>query len=433
MMKKVMTGAVSLVAAGLMSSGVALAAQGYSNAAPAGDLSARVAAMEKTLEVISKHENRPTQASEMWNKHIRLSGGIAVDYKVAGSLGNESAEDQAAASTPSAFTGVNVKRFGINDAFLNVDAMVNDWVSARVGLSYTAVTENYEFSHNFGTNRNFNLDQAYVTMSNFEKSPFYFRAGQQYFDFGHYDLHPIAKSFTQVLTEVNDIGLQVGFIDNTGFNGSVFVTELPYQKREDDGMVHRHRKGLGYGGSVSYGIKDVNDSFDVHGKLGYLSNITMLDAYVRNANDGNSGHNGSYEDTVRAVSANLGIVSGPFDVNAAYAGAMNKFSNNDVEQRVGKGGRPNAFELNAGYKFNYYDHDHKVVLGYATSSEASSMGLPKDRYYVDYNVEVYKNTNFTLEYAHDKDYGTSDLGTDGESRTGKNFNVVTARLAVNFG
>ncbi len=62
------------------------------------------------------------------------------------------------------------------------------------------------------------------------------------------------------------------------------------------------------------------------------------------------------------------------------------------------------------------------------------MGLPEDRYYVDYSVGLYKNTGLTLQWSHDVDYNSSNLVSTGEDyATGRNYNVVTARLAVNFG
>ena len=142
-------GAISLVSLGLLSSNPALAATASDSEMTS--MRTRVAEMEATLASMSQQDGRPAQANSAWSKYIRMSGGINVDTKLAGTIGdNDNYYNSSGGSAPFAsgdahktsgrFTGENVKRFGINDAYFNIDADVTNWVSARVGVTYESVS-----------------------------------------------------------------------------------------------------------------------------------------------------------------------------------------------------------------------------------------------------------------------------------------------------
>lgn len=419
---------VGLATVGLVSGTSALAAQADQDMP---SMKARVAQLEATLAQMSQQDGRPAQANGAWSKYIRVSGGVNVDTKLVGSLGlNDTQSATNAARTPGRFTGENVRRVGINDAFLNVDADVNDWISGRVGVTYSAVTDNYNIGmDDLDTDLNFHVDQAYVTMANFDKQPYYMRAGLQYVDFGSYSLHPITKPFTQVMTEINDVAIQVGALDMSGVNGSFFIMQTPYGKAESPTETSNRRQ-VNYGGSLSYDYPS-NDDMAYHVKVGYLENMVGLDSFARVA----GASTWTYTDAIPMGSLAGGVSSGPFAANFEYDTAFKSFHDDDgITYQVGRNAKPKAVDLNVSYKFKYLDNrDNTVVVGYDRSWEASVMGLPRDRYYVDYTVGLYKNTDVTLEWTHDNDYSSNNLNPDGFVSSGRNFNVVSARLAVNFG
>lgn len=435
-------GVVSLVTIGLLS-GPVLAAQGVQAGQDMSSLKNRVSHLEATLESISQQDGRPAQQNGSWNQFIKVSGGANVDMKLIGSIGNnieQTSTDQA--TTAGRFTGEQINRFAVNDAYLNFDADINEWFDARVGLSFDTLSNTFYNvgRSDLGTNSAFHVDQAYITYANLDKEPYYLRAGVQYFDYGTYQLHPITKSFTQVLTEVNDVGVQVGMIDNNGWNVSLFAVDTPFNHYDDNENIAanvENRTSLNFGASVGYTHQE-NQDFSYHGKVGYLSNLVSLNSYSR-GRTGGSPVNGNYSEAVHGMSLDLGIDSGPFALNASYTGALKSFSDLDVQEQIGVNARPAAADINASYNFKYMDNrDNKITIGYDRSWEASSFGLPKDRYYAEYMLGLYKNTDVFLRWDHDNDYSSNfatapDSDGDVFDASGKNYNVVTARLAVNFG
>lgn len=465
--KKVVA-SLSLVTVGLLGGGVVLAAQADQES----DVSAlkdRVSQMESTLATLSQTSKRDVQENPNWSQYIRLSGGLAVDTKLAGSLGDNITPIPAPTSlpapsssvTPTAandattagrFTGENIQRVGVNDAFLNIDANVNDWTTARLGFTYTNVSNYYDSTaRQFAGNgiNGLSLDQAYVTMANFNEYPYYARLGVQYVDYGMYDLHPITKPFTQVFSEIDDAALQIGLIDANGLRASAFLLPIPGVKKLDSSDEAGNNTELNYGGSIAYAGELQSSAVNYTIKAGYLANIAGLDVWSRDnvpgvdINDSQLG--GDYHSAVPGLAVNFVVASGPFDASVGYAGAVKSFSDGDViyqfdENGEGKNAKPNAASLSAGYSFKFWDdRTNRIGLGYDRSWQASPFGLPEHRYSVNYSLDLFKNTSFTLQWDHDVDYDknnvTSITSQDNGTAfaTGKNFNVVTARVAVNFG
>ena len=447
-------GAISLVSLGLLSSNPALAATASDSEMTS--MRTRVAEMEATLASMSQQDGRPAQANSAWSKYIRMSGGINVDTKLAGTIGdNDNYYNSSGGSAPFAsgdahktsgrFTGENVKRFGINDAYFNIDADVTNWVSARVGVTYESVSTNYTMGKSsLDTNSAFHVDQAYATIADFDKEPYYLRAGLQYVDFGSYELHPITKSMVQEMTELNDVAVQIGMLDLSGINASAFFLETGLNKVDEEGTdpdVTRNRNQINWGITASY-HGDMRDTAAYNLEVGYLDNMIDVEGFQRFiATTAMSTAKTSYKNKVPEVYLGAGITSGPFTVKASYVTALRSFNEDDaipVEYMVGEAAKPSAGRLEAEYTFKYFENrDNTVGVSYDRSWEASPLGLPKDRYSVSYKVGLYQNTDFILQWDHDNDYGTNKLVTapsdTQEFASGRHYNVVTARLAVNFG
>ena len=443
-------GAISLVSLGLLSSNPALAATASDSEMTS--MRTRVAEMEATLASMSQQDGRPAQANSAWSKYIRMSGGINVDTKLAGTIGYNDDDYNSkdgggpfasgdAHKTSGRFTGENVKRFGINDAYFNIDADVTNWVSARVGVTYESVSTNYTMGKSaLDTSSAFHVDQAYATISDFDKEPYYLRAGLQYVDFGSYELHPITKSMVQEMTELNDVAVQIGMLDLSGINASAFFLETGLNKVDEEGTdsdVTRNRNQINWGITASY-HGDMRDTAAYNLELGYLDNMVDVEGFQRFIATADKT---SYLNKVPELYMGAGVTSGPFSVKASYVTALRSFNEDDavpVEFMDGEAAKPSAGRLEAGYTFKYFNNrDNTLGVSYDRSWEASPLGLPKDRYSVSYKVGLYQNTDFILQWDHDNDYGTNKLvGSTTffpQYASGRHYNVVTARLAVNFG
>jgi hypothetical protein len=286
------------------------------------------------------------------------------------------------------------------------------------------------------TDTEFHVDQAYITIADFDKQPYYLRAGLQYVDYGSYELHPITKTMVQELTELNDVAVQVGMLDVSGINASAFVLETGLNKVDEDELVNytRNRRQLNWGISASY-HGDMRDTAAYDLKIGYLDNMVDVEGFQRFIMETGKSE---YENKVPEFYLGAGVTSGPFAFKAAYASALRSFNKDDttpVDFMDGEAAKPSAGRLEAEYTFKYFNNrDNTFGVSYDRSWEASMLGLPKDRYSVMYKLGLYQNTDLVLQWDHDNDYGTNKLvNNTPDYASGRHYNVVTARLAVNFG
>jgi len=177
----------------------------------------------------------PNPCNPGWFNRVQLSGGVNVDI---GKWGNRNSN----------LMGVNYQRLSINDAYLNIAATVNDWTKVFASVSYNTATindplgsslnglSNAEYSSAYsnnvisGSSNTLQLEQAYTTLGNFDVSPIFVQIGKQFQDFGRYEIHPITRSLTQVMSETLAASAKVGFIVPAGVHGALYIFDDPINK-----------------------------------------------------------------------------------------------------------------------------------------------------------------------------------------------------------
>lgn len=386
--------------------------------------------MDQTTQSIGR--SMPNACNAGWFNRVQVSGGINVDL---GKFGNRNGS----------YMGENYQRFSLNDAYLNIGATINDWAKAFASLSYstpTTVADDFSFStgeysaayanniQSDGQN-NVQLEQAYATLGNFDESPVYIQVGKQFQDFSRYEIHPITRSMTQVLSETLATSGKLGFILPMGFSGGIFAFDDPTAK------VGQTARPTNYG--VSLGIDQPSDALGWDLGAAYLYNMLGVNdvAYAVQ----NFTHNAGYNTRASGLALYGDINSGPFILNGRYTTALQRFNPNDIPENgiadvtgttvnpAASGAKPWAAGIQAGYGFEGWGRDQNVYLGYQTSRQAAGIDLPKSRWLVGYGVNAFgKNTNIGIEWDHDQAYSTSDGG--GSSN---NTNLVSVRTAVKFG
>jgi hypothetical protein len=374
----------------------------------------------------------PNPCNPGWYNRIQVSGGVNFDL---GKFGNRNNDIQ----------GENYQRFSLNDVYLNVAANVNEWTKAFVSVDYSDTTTTggvasgtYGYSSVY-RNRDLSLEQAYATLSNFDVSPIYVQAGKQFQDFSRYEIHPITRSMTQVLSESLATSVKVGFILPMGLNGSIYGFDDPIDK------VGQTKTTTNYGASLGYEMPSDQLGWDVG--AGWLYN--MIGAQdVAHAVSNFTG--GGYNRRADAVAVYGDVNSGPFALGVRWTGAVSRFSASDLPRNGSadllvttvvptgvttytiadgsSGAKPWAVGVDGAYSFEAFGcRNNNIYLGYQHSHESAAVGLPKDRYLLGYNVDLYKNTNVGLEWDHDNAYSYSHGGNS------KNTNLVSLRGAVKFG
>ena len=402
-----------------------------------------VSTYTKTLVEMNQNVGRslPNPCNPGWYDRIRVSGGINVDL---GKWGNRNAN----------LMGENYQRLSLNDVYLNIDGTVNDWTRVFASISYMTATTNGNpgifnnrglaeysaaYANNIGgtPNNTLQVEQAFGVFGNFEVTPIYLQIGKSFQDFSRYEIHPITRSLTQVLSETLATSLKLGFLAN-GFNGGVYVFNDPINK------IGSNSSPTNYGVSLGYAL--INDELGFDLGAGYLYNIIAANdvAYaVTNFT------NGGYNNRVGGVALYGDVNYGPFMLAARYTQATQQFNVNDLTKYgsanvnnplgiigngfgpivpiVGaSGAKPWAAGIQAGYGFDVWGKSQNVYLGYQASREAAGLNMPKGRWLAGYGIDVVKDTSLAIEWDHDQQFSISNGGT------GNTTNLVSIRASAKF-
>lgn len=380
----------------------------------------------------------PNACTIGWFDRIRLTGGLNLDF---GKFGTRTANYQ----------GENYQRISINDAYINIAADVSDWAKAFASITYSDPTTadniggitaaglppyNAQYSSPYNglstTNAgatNFNLEQAYATIGNFNVSPVFVQFGKQFQDFSRYQIHPITRSMTQVLSEALATSIKLGFIAN-GFHGSIYAFDDPIPQ-----FLHSSEP-TNYGAALGYDMPGNYIGWDVG--IAYMYNLMGAQDVADAVNYFESSR--GYEDRASGVAVYGDINAGPFSLGVRYTTATQRFNaldlpkngiadtTNGIVNIDASGAKPWAVGAQAGYAFNnFFYRDQTVYVGYQQSGQAAGISLPKNRWLAGYTIEAVQNTSLGIEWDHDTAYSVSNGGT------GNTTNLVSLRGAVQFG
>lgn len=378
-------------------------------------LEQKVALLEEQFKTFTQNRDNPAGGID-WYKHLRFSGLINVegydytdpDFQVKGLS--------------------HSRQLSLATAKLNADAFVNDWVKGHLGLFYSSTMNRYYFTNTSQNNSRTNgvvLDEGYITIGNFKKSPFFLRAGQQYLPFGTYNRYPISESLTQVLTETRSVAAEIGLNDASGLTGSLSALD-GLQKAN-----HTRRNDVdNYVAALSYENRNHPVGFNVG--MSYINNMIDVGSISYNLNNAST-----YNHRVGGLAAHADLFTGPFDLITRFVSATRQFNVNDLSYQVrpGKtsGAKPKALSLLAGYAFKTKGYESRIQLGYEVSREArnvnSSAGtraltLPRNRWSIGYGIKVLKNFIVAVEFRRDHDYSKYHGGSNRYNNAG------TLRLTV---
>jgi len=331
----------------------------------------------------------------------------------------------------------------LDNADLFVDARINKWTKAHIGLNYQNNNNNYEIdntkspsSNPQGSNVNNSLiikpwmnslvDEAYVTFGNFCENPFYFRVGKQYVNFGNYDRFATVPTFTQLLSQTNETAATLGFVQN-GFYGSVYgFRGIPSAKDNSNGTVNINN----WGANLGWMMKQQGSRLNL--QAGYLNNMADVD-YVsasrdRNFFSGNSLTGTGYSAPVGAMSLDATGKMGMFDAYAHYVTSLEDFKRREINPEfnhgsapLNRGAGPSAIDVGAGLTTNVMNHKSRFGLDYQYSWDAVFVGLygiPEARVEGTFDMNVSRNVNVGLYVYHDQDYDVAEGGSGRGATTG---------------
>ncbi len=333
-----------------------------------------------------------------WFKNVTLSGAVEVE---------------AFSSDNDGFSGDDASDINVATAELGIEVFVNDWTSANLVLLW---------EEEDGGSNDLTVDEAIITFANLQKTPFHFMAGRTAAPFGRFETNMISDPFTLDLGETKETMALVG-VEANGFYASIYG----FNGDLDDGgdnVIDNGGLDLGFAWegeekSVDFGIGYINDIGDSDG---------ISDVVADNLPGGID-----YQRNIPGYAAHAMFSAGRFNMVGEYVTAAREFDVGNELAFNGSGAEPSAWNLEVGVGFDIAGHASNAAIGYQRTKEALGLGLPEKRVSAVLSIALLENTAFSLEWAHDEDYGAGDVdAVSGTAGTGDDSDIITAQLAIEF-
>lgn len=352
---------------------------------------------------------------EPYHSHLLLSGVVEGQANYTNHGGSPSTTD------------IDVTNVSLDAFFIGP----SEWTLGFIEFSYdgnSPANSVYTSDNNYRvSNSRVYINKAFITLGNFEKTPFYATIGQVYVPFGVYSSVMVSDTLTKLLGRTKARAIELGFMQQktNAFYGSAFIFR---------GDSHANSVAKVNNGGLNAGYKFDHGFFVGNIGAGVIANLAdsaglQLTGFSEN------------EQLVHRVPGYdlRGVLSFGEHVDwiNEYVIASTTFNPNDMSYN-NSGAKPWAFDTQLSYSFMIFDNKpSNIGIGYAASGEALAMGLPLRRYNIAFNTSVWRNTLQSIEFCHDREYAASNTGTiAGTSpilnQTGKSDNSVTAQFDYYF-
>jgi hypothetical protein len=318
---------------------------------------------------------------------------------------------------------------------VSLDATIfgpSEWILGFIDLTYDGTSPKYSpytaTSNYRVSNSRIFVNRAFVTLGNFNCSPFYTTFGQFYVPFGVYSSVMISEPLTKIITRIKARSVLVGMQQQSKnafyaaayiFRGDSHANSVP--KVSNGGINLGYKFNLGFvNGNIGGGVVgNIADSAGMQIGVGFQNNEQIVHRVP--------GYN---------IHAMFNL-SDHIDLIAEYVTASTKFNPIDMSYN-GSGATPKAYDLEAAYSFPLFDNrPSSIGIGYSKSNEALAINIPMSRTYVVFNTSLRRNTLQSLEFRHDRQYAASSYATGAGSTTlvqqqGKPDNAITAQFDYYF-
>lgn len=291
----------------------------------------------------------------------------------------------------------------------------------------------------FGDDTGISINQAYVTVGNFDKYPLYGTVGYQYVPFGSYITNFIESTLPQNMGRTQVPAANFGYDsrrEGLDFNAAAFwfngdtKDTKEYQLNEYglNAQVRKEKMGPSRDMAITAGASWINNLASSNG----LSD-QVTDAVSTTTNQ-------SLAHYIPAYDVRLKLEKGPFSIWGEYLVATRSFSLSEFAQGpVGEPGKtivPDSAHFEAGYSFKVFDMSTQLSAAYDFTNDALAFDLPKDQYGVSYQLAPFRNTRVTMEYIHKNDYKADQQVVYGDGTViagdGKQDDLFQAQLNVFF-
>lgn len=299
---------------------------------------------------------------------------------------------------------------------VGIGAKVNDWVSAETLLIYEDGSGAIDTYDHLRGETDFDVETAIITIANPEVTPGFLKAGKMFVPFGalltHFpDDRGIDSPITLLMGETNEKALLIG-AEYAGFTVSAYAFNGDVEEMGDsnENVIET------YGFDARYAFKCPYNDMDMLVGASYISNIADSD-WIEEVLHHHGAHIVDYAGGAAAY-FHYGFQGLFFD--AEYMAATDH-----VDTMTGVDhGKPTVWNFEAGYNYNWW-RNLEIALKYAGSDDCGFLRLPRDRYGINFNQEIFDHTILSVGYLYDEYAG--DDGLDRNTR-----DLVFSQLAVKF-
>ena len=366
-------------------------------------------------------ENALLAAGEKISEHPRL----VLSGEVAGGVGYERP-----------YWGPQETDVDLTEAVLDTYAEVTPWVNGLMEFSYDrfpiSITRPRRVS-----NSNLYLSKGFLTIGNFNKSPFYGTLGQNYIPFGRYSTNMIVDPVTKNLGATKARAITVGYEPVKDFTPTAHVFFFR-------GNSNEAGKGLARQMGFDVAFRVLQPIYNANVGASYIANIADANSMQNNGQLNPAQFQGfdvsNAEGLIHRVSGATiyGNASyGPFGAIAEVVTALQDFSPINVTYN-GRGARPKAMNTELSYGFKAFEHPFNFAVGYGRTSQALAFNVPWQRYDASLSMSIMKNLFAEFEYQHNINYGATYMATAQgmtaftASELGKTNDMARAQMALYF-
>ncbi len=300
----------------------------------------------------------------------------------------------------SAGGGSRASDIQLTTAEVGLGVAVNRWIRAELTLIY----ENPAGCEPGG----FGLDSASVTFRDEEKFPLWLSAGKLYVPFGalltRFPDDPAAdQPMTLLLGEASEEMVAAGW-ERSGLSlkGYLFGGEM---------RAAGNRAFPAFGFDARY-EGPAGEVVDVMAGASYISNVADSDCLT----EAIGGNVEVLEKSVGGVALYGRIGFRGLFATGEYLAALDPFHAEELARASGRGARPSAWNIEAGYR---WERLLEIVLKVAGSGETEAIGLPRNRLGLGLNRDLGRNVTASFALLRDrfhegdvdgKDKGVAVLG-----------------------
>ncbi len=320
----------------------------------------------------------PQPSPPTWKKRLEFSGLVEIEASTTDAGGGES-------------------DLQVSTVELGADAQINPWMNAHLLVLYEQ-----------GKSDPPEIDEAIITIANLERSPWSLAVGRQYVPFGNYDSHMVSDPLTLEIGETRAAAAQAGFV-RSDFHALAFAF-----RGDTDSEIHSFGLNLG----LSHAAEGDAPGYNL--EISWLNNLAESKSLRELIS-----RPGRLEKRVPGLAFQGSLIWKKWKFIAEWLGAATAFDPLDLTFD-GQGAKPQAGNLEAGYRFQLARQDSFAALGWQFSRQATALGLPRQRYLATLGVELFEDVTLAAEYARDQDYQASKGGN------GERCNTFTLQLAAVF-